>query len=527
MHADAEGAGLPTSVDPEPGPEVTVDVAVIGAGPAGLAAAVTAAGAGCTVALVDSGARPGGQFFRQPAPDLAFSPGITRPRHRGHRAFRALTAALSRANHRDDGRVTELFQHHVWHVATDPTNTERAVTLHAAVGEPPRRRRVVHARCLVLATGAYDRTLPFPGWDLPGVLTAGGAQSLIKAQDTPPGHNVVVAGTGPFLLPVAAGLARAGCRVPAVVEASAARVSGPRMAKSVVGAGAHLGTKLVEAAGYAAALARNRIPVYTGHAVVAAHGADRVHAVTLAPVDRDWHPRMDRSWRLPCDTLAVGYGFTPQLELPISLGCTIRTDTDGNLVVSVDADQRTSVPGVMAAGESTGVAGAETALAEGTIAGRVAAGHCGAGAPSRSHETALRRLRAHRSRLHRFAAALHAAYPVPDGRHAPPGWSTWLTEDTIVCRCEDVPLSLLRIAATELGATDARTAKLLARPGMGWCQGRMCGWATTCLTAGLSGQAPTTVELTGTARRPLARPIPLHLLAESTPPSHEGTSDDA
>jgi len=292
------------------------DVAVIGAGPAGLAAAVTAATAGLDVALLDAGPRPGGQYYRHHA-------GATGESHRGWAAFAHLRDRLD--------RLTYLPVHQVWHAEPGFTaHAEPGFTAHAVAGDRDERPVRVRARVLIVATGAHDRSLPFPGWDLPGVLTAGGAQALVKGDRVTPGSRVVVAGTGPFLLPAATGLAAAGATVAGVFEGNRPYAFAPHVARHPA--------KALEAAGYALALARHRIPYRLGHAVTEAHGRDRVEAVTVARLDRGWSPVSE--YRLECDALAVGYGFTPQLEIPLQLGCATRVDADGSLVAAVDAAQR-------------------------------------------------------------------------------------------------------------------------------------------------------------------------------------------
>jgi D-hydroxyproline dehydrogenase subunit alpha len=498
---------------------MTHDVAVIGAGPAGLAAAVTAADAGLDVALIDGERRPGGQYHRH-------HPAATgSPRH-GWDDFVSLRDRLD--------QVTYLPGHRVWHV-------ERGFTVHAVADERPVS---VSARTLVIATGAHDRSLPFPGWDLPGVLTAGGAQALLKGDLVAPGRRVVVAGTGPFLLPVAAALAEGGAVVAGVYEAN--RPFG--LTRHV----ARHPDKLREAAGYTAILARHRVPYLIGHAVIEAHakpapgaaparpedarplhptvsgqpppfpggdptsivqrpqggrGTERdsvdnhgeVVAVTVARLDRDWRPLRRRV--VACDTVAVGYGFTPRMEIPLQLGCATRLDADGSLVAVVDAAQRTSVPGVYAVGETTGVGGAQLAHIEGELAGLAVAG---AAFPER-----VRRLVARRRTLRMFAEAMHRAHPVREG------WTGHLRDDTIVCRCEEVTRAALAEAA-ELGAADPRSAKLLSRAGMGRCQARVCGYATAWLAM---GRTPDADDLRGLSTRPIAEPITLRDLAEGGTPT--------
>lgn len=476
-------------------------LAVVGAGPAGMSAAVAAAEAGIAVTVVDSGSAVGGQFYRQPAAQLhARAP--QRLQH-GRRTWRALKSRFDRQL--SAGRIRLLPDHHVWFA--ERIGDEYRV--HALIGPEQQRSVVVEADTLLLATGAYERVLPFPGWTLPGVVTAGGAQAMLKGSLVLPGGNVVVAGTGPLLLPVAVGLADAGAQVKALIE-SADRRSVARLAPTLA---AHP-DKLAEAAGYAARLAAHRIPIKYGHTVVAAHGRDRVEAVTVAALDADGRAITGSEVWIPCDSLAIGHGLLPHLDLALTLGA--RAEDDSAAAVWVDSEQRTSVPGLWAAGEATGIGGAALALVEGEIAGRsVAAWSQGpqrawldedhARDPAWSHAEQKRRS------LRGFFAAVAAAYSPPAA------WTERLTDDTTVCRCEDVRAGAIRGAIADDGARDLRTVKLLTRAGMGWCQGRMCGPAVAGLIAehdgGGSGGSASASATSVAARRPFARPVPLGALA--------------
>ncbi|MFB6849131.1 FAD-dependent oxidoreductase [Streptomyces sp. NPDC056373] len=458
------------------------DLAVIGAGPAGLAAALAASARGVRVALVDAGTQPGGQFYRQPGAGLgAGPPEAPHPRWRTWERLRDGLAASA---------VRVLTDHHVWCVERTPNG----FTVHALLGPDQEEPAEVHARAVLLATGGYEQVLPFPGWTLPGVVTAGGAQAMLKGARVVPGRRAVVAGTGPLLLPVATGLAAAGVEVAALAE-SAAPGRLARHAPALAG-------KFPEGAGHAARLLRHRVPVLTRHTVVRAHGDERLTGVTLAALDAEGRVRPGTERHLPCDTLATGHGMLPHTDLAESLGCRL----DG-LAVAVDPEQRTDVPGVWAAGEATGIGGAALALAEGHIAGCSAAAHLLDAAPrppGTAPGPAPAALKA-RTKLRRSAAALESAY-------APPAhWPEQITDDTVICRCEEVTAGSVR-EALDLGAGDERTVKLLSRAGMGWCQGRMCGTAI----AALAGCAPTP------AKRPFARPVPLGVLARPHP--QEGPS---
>jgi len=468
----------PESSPPEPA-RAPADVAVVGAGPAGLAAAVTALRAGLRVTLLDAQPRLGGQFWRHRDGD-----------GRGHHAWNIFTRLRTTLT---GSTVDYRPGAAVWFVE----QSAGQFTLHTARGE-------VTAQRVVLATGAYDRALPFPGWDLPGVVTPGAAQALLKGSGVLVGRKVVVAGAGPFLLPVATGLLAAGAQVVGVYEAG-----DPRRYLRMPGIVAGVAARLREAAGYAAVLAKHRVPYRRRHAVVAAHGGSSVSSVDIVQLNGEGRAVPDSARRRSCDALAIAYGFTPQLELPLALGCATRLDVDGNLVLATGVAGQTSVPGVYAAGEVTGVGGARLALIEGELVGAVIA--AAAGRPAVHTDADLTQLLGRRAALRRFAAVMHEV-------HAPPGgWTGWLRKETVVCRCEEVPLSRIQAAVAELGASDARTVKSLCRPGMGWCQGRVCGYATAALTANLVGRPLAASDVAAFAHRPLAQPISLGDLAGLPP----------
>ncbi|MGI5341112.1 FAD-dependent oxidoreductase [Streptomyces sp. CA-181903] len=500
---------MPDSPSEPRAPREGYDLAVIGAGPAGTAGAVAASRLGLSVALLDAAERPGGQYFRSPAPELA------EPRRRrpgalpGRSAFAALCARPAAS------RVDHLAAHHVWAVTREDGG---AWSVHAVTGpdgdggEPVR----VRARAVLLATGSQERQLPFPGWTLPGVVGAGGAQAMLKSGLVLPGRRIVVAGSGPLLLAVASSLAAAGARVPAVVEA--AGYLGYARRPRALAVNPH---KALEAALHGSALLRHRVAVRTRSAVTRVHGTDRVEAVTVTRLDRDWRPVPGTGRRIACDALAVGHGLEPRTELATGLGCATRRTPGGTHALLVDGLQETSVPGLWAAGEAVGVGGWQLAWAEGELAGIAAAlrlsGRTGTVPAER-----LRALRRRRDRLRSFADAMAAA-------HAPgEGWTDWLTDDTEVCRCEEVTAGRVREAVAGLGAHDARTVKLFTRAGMGWCQGRVCGTAVTCLAAAAGGgTAQGTVPPPAPVRRPFAVPVPLGALVALDEPERRDPAASA
>ncbi|MFJ7958067.1 FAD-dependent oxidoreductase [Streptomyces sp. NPDC096319] len=474
-----------TASPSEPGARrAPYDLAVVGAGSAGLSGAVTAAELGLSVALLDTSTQTGGQFYRHPAPAL----GAVRPEalHHDWSAYSDLRRRLTGST------VTHLPGHHVWSTVREGDGTWAVHAVTGADGDAERPVRI-RARALLLATGAYERQLPFPGWTLPGVVGAGGAQAMLKSGLVLPGRRVVVAGSGPLLLAVATSLAAAGARVPAVVEAAGYL----RYARSPRALAANPG-KAAEALLHGAGLLRHRVPVRLRSAVTAVHGTDRVEAVTVTRLDADWRPVPGTGRTIGCDALAVGHGLVPQIELATTVGCATRPLPDGTLGLALDEHQETSERGLWAAGETGGVGGAELARTEGELAAHAIAARLLGRRTGTGRVAALRR---RRDRMRAFADVMSAA-------HAPgPGWRHWLTDDTDVCRCEEVSAGRVREAVAELGARDARTVKLLTRAGMGWCQGRMCGTAVACLAAG-DGAAEPPAE-----RRPFAVPVRLSTLA--------------
>jgi NADPH-dependent 2,4-dienoyl-CoA reductase/sulfur reductase-like enzyme len=412
----------------------TVDVAVVGAGPAGLAAAVAASEAGARVIVIDQSPGLGGQIWRH-------GPGTPPPR----RATRMLSRFASSGAERL--------------VAATVVDAQPG-ELRVSTPDGPVRLR---AAAIVVATGARERFLPFPGWTLPNVFGVGGLQALVKSGFDVTGQRLVIAGTGPLLFPVAATAASHGARIAVVAEQA------PR--GQVLGFASGLWrvpSKLIQAARYRTAFLG--APFRTGQWIVRAEGVDSVQRVVMTDGRREWI--------VACDLVATAAGLIPNNELGIVLGC--RT-IQGALVV--DDAQRTSVSDVFAAGECTGIGGEDLALLEGAVAGLAAA--------KRDHG----HLHARRNRLRAFARQMNTAF-APRAELA-----ARVDADTIVCRCEDVRWGALH---PDWGA---RQGKLATRAGMGACQRRICGAALETLAG---WEAP--------AVRPPLAPTSVDSLAEFDAP---------
>jgi NADPH-dependent 2,4-dienoyl-CoA reductase/sulfur reductase-like enzyme len=386
------------------------DIVIVGAGPAGLAAAEAALSRGARVAWLDAQANAGGQVWRRD---------------------------VEHGWPRDAQRIIDYVRHHqnaTWMPQTQVVAAEPGELLL----QNERHALRVKYVSLILATGARELLLPFPGWTLPGVTGAGGLQALAKQGWPLAGRRVVIAGSGPLLLAAAATAKRHGARVLGIYE-QASEAAVHRFARKLL----RWPGKAVQAALLRTQLAG--IPYRCGSIVARAVGSD---ALQLIEVDGPHGTQ-----RIECDQLAVGYGLVPNVELAHMLGCAMQQE-GAHPCVEVDAMQRTSVPKVYAAGELCGIGGRDCAWLEGRIAGLAATGI--------AIDASLARKQQH---ARAFAAALREHFALD------PYIYDLAEPDTVICRCEDVALQALD------RYDDARSAKLATRCGMGACQGRVCGTA--------------------------------------------------
>ena len=390
--------------------DVAAEVLVVGAGPAGLAAA-SASSRKAHVTIVDDNPNVGGQIWRAEL-------GKT-----GSPQAKQIVESL------DAGNIT--FFNNAAVVGIDGRQR-------LSVNSPEGAFEICWEK-LIIATGACERFLPFPGWTVPNVMGAGGLQAMVKGGLKVAGKRVVVAGTGPLLIAVAEYLKRKGAIVVVITE----QAPTSKVNRFGLGLIASL-SKLKQAISLKAKLLG--VPYLTDCWVTSARGSERVESVALT--------RRGKTWSVDCDFLACGYHLVPNLELAMMLGCNI---ADGS--VAVDETQNTSIENVYCAGEPTGIAGVESAVFEGTIAGFAATGDV----------DAARKLFAKRDRARRFGEAMNRAFELRDELRS------LARDETIVCRCEDVGYGRL----TEFD--NFREAKLQSRCGMGPCQGRVCGAATEFL----------------------------------------------
>ena len=460
------------------------DIAIIGAGPAGLACAEEALNLGLRVTLVDDNPRPGGQYLRHPG----FATSAEDPFGADARASAALLNVVRKPG------LTYRPGAVVW-------DFPAPATLAVADGEASGR---IAARAVVLAAGAQDRPVPFPGWTLPGVIGAGAAQNLVKGARIAPGRRAVVAGNGPLVLLVAATLRKAGVEVVAVAEA--ARIAG-RVAACATGLAAWPDL-LLRGLGWRLGLAVAGIPYLSGHVVLRADGTDEgVERVLLARLSDAGVPEPDAALGFEADTLVLGYGLVPSIELARVAGCVLEWSAEVSAFLPRrDEAFRTSVPWLFAVGDGAAIGGARVAEAEGRVVAHAIAAQLGHAADLARRAAAVRRL----GRAQRFSSALARLYAMPPPPFGP------IAQETVICRCEGATWAQITKALGSGHAT-AVEIKAATRLSMGRCQGRNC-LPTLMVLAGRDSGGPPGPELLPAARPP-ARPVPLRdLLAEPIPP---------
>ena len=386
-------------------------IVVVGAGPAGIAAACRAAESGAMVTLLDGEPYPGGGTWRH-----------------------SIDYSVPRKAKRWFNRLDK--------VGVSLRTAETVIDITGCSVQVQREQGGLDSIAfdkLILATGAHELFLPFPGWTLPNVMGGGGTQALLKAGMPVKRLRVVVGGSGPLLFAVAASLAKAGAKIVCVAE----QTSRVQLAKFALGTLRYQPARIVQGMGYM--LQYFPAPYWPNTWVKEARGDSQVREVVLTNGKRQWIE--------PADLVACAYGLVPSVELAALAGCNLRSQ----IAVVVDELQRTSIEGIFAAGEITGIGGIDLAITEGEIAGLAAAG--------KESGTRTAKLIARRERQQKFARLLNQSFALkPHLKQLP-------ADDTIVCRCEDVTFGELKNQA------DQRSAKLYTRCGMGPCQGRVCSSA--------------------------------------------------
>jgi len=453
---------------------VTVShILVVGAGPAGVRAAETLAAAGLRPLVVDEGLRAGGQIYRRPPA------GFTRPANQLYGFEAARAAAVHAAFDALEGRIDYWPQSLVW-------NLEAGV---ATVLREGRHHRVPF-EAAILATGAMDRVIPFPGWTTPGIFTLGGAQVALKFQGCGIGRRVVFLGTGPLLYLVAWQYAKAGAEVAAVLDSAPAGAK-TKAALRLAARPAMLAKGLY----YLARLKARGVRLESGVEPLRVEGGERVAALVYRAGGRER--------RIDCDAVGFGYGLKSETQLADLAEVPFDFDPLDRLwLPRHDAAGRTPVPGIYLAGDGAGILGADAAEVAGELAARALLQDRGDGGQADRMAALGGRL----ARFRRFREGLERAFPFPAQLAA------GLPDELPLCRCEAVTVGELRRAATAKDAAEINRAKAFTRVGMGRCQGRVCGPAAAEVLAAALGRPVVAVgRLRGQAP---VKPVPVAPPAE-------------
>lgn len=457
---------------------------IIGGGPAGMTAAIEAARAGLEPTLLDEAPALGGQVYRQLP--KAFRVGnaqeLGRDFVRGEQLREEFAAVADRVEVLSNTRVLAVWPNREILWATDE------------------RSGVLRAERLIIASGAYDRPMPFPGWTLPGVMTAGGVQTLLKTMRVRPGQRALVAGTGLLILAVARRLHAAGVQVAAVLDAGESPWAGRGFPEEW-----SKWSFIKDAQDHLEYLRDASVPLLSSYTVFDAHGPGEVQAASFGAVQpATWRPLKDRRQSIDVDLVVTGFGFVPNTELTELAGCEHQYAPDlGGWIPLRDSQMQTTVPGIFAVGDGAGIGGVLVALEEGRVAGITVAEQAGAIEPE---EAARRRSEP----LERLESLAELGAVLDEASRIRPGLLDLATPETLACRCEEVRFADVRTAMDQ-GARNLQTVKLLTRLGMGPCQGRNCAPHTgmqLCLAMGRTAKDVGRIN-----PRPPLRPVTLGALA--------------
>jgi NADPH-dependent 2,4-dienoyl-CoA reductase/sulfur reductase-like enzyme len=425
-------------------------IVIVGAGPAGIAAAEVLCGRGYRPVLIDEGERAGGQGYRRPSPALALD----------MRSLMGSEAGRYEALHRRFAALSE-------HIDYRPRTLVWAIEGHTLHLLHNGQAETIESDHLLLATGAMDRVAPLPGWTLPGVFTLGGAQVALKDQGCLIGRRVAFLGSSPLLLLAAKQYRQMGATVAVIADTTGLAAK----AKALPGLLASPRTLLRGLGGMAGAL-RAATPLLHGVTPIAIEGDDHVESLRL----RDGS---GRERRFSCDAVALGYGLKPETQLADLAGARFAYDQNFRLFLpETDAFGRAR-PGLYLAGDGVTIGGADAAEASGALAAHAILVDLGEPPAAAAMRTLSRKV----ERLRGFQRSLARAFAWPVSQIGA------LPDDTLLCRCESVTIGAVRAAmAQTLGPAEVNRVKAMTRCGMGRCQGRVCGPALQEVVAGVSGR---------------------------------------
>jgi thioredoxin reductase len=451
-------------------------VVIVGSGIGGLSAAATLAGKGLDILMIDENIQPGGQLLRSSEKTLQKFSRFTLDsmKTRGFSLIKGIKDA--------DASIDRIHQAQVLGVFKD-----RKLLVHADMkpGSPHKKTGhifEVQAEHLIFATGARERYLPFKGWTLPGVISLGAAQILMKSHGILPGLNTIIAGSSPLMMTLASEILRYQGRISALLDENPFHKK-LRFLPLIQ----HHWPKLLEGAFYTAQMMRNRVPMVNQARIIEARGKANLKSVIMARTNPAGKVIPGTETQYAADALAIGYGFVPNIELAVQAGCDIEYQAaGGGWVVTADQNLASSVESVFAVGEITGIAGGKKSYVQGKIAALSILKKLDKLNFKKQGQTLLKQSR----QLHCLdrQQTAYAAF-LNDLCRVPPAAYAQIHEDTLICRCENITMGTIKKAIRQDFVTSGGIKKA-TRCGMGRCQGRICGTIISDIIMALTNKTP-------------------------------------
>ncbi|MCE0495263.1 NAD(P)/FAD-dependent oxidoreductase [Vibrio salinus] len=427
---------------------MTHNVVIIGAGPAGMSAAIALVEQGIHPTVIDENSKSGGQIYRQQPENF------TRTKKQLY-GFDAKEAEQALKNWQTiEDKITYLPRHMVWNASGQ--------TL-CLFDEVNSTYKEIAWDSLIIATGATDRILPFKGWTLPGVYTLGAAQIALKNQGCTIGSDVVIAGNGPLLYLLAWQYLKAGANIKAILDYSSFADQCKSSLKLI-----HAPKVMLKGLYYLASLKRAGVKIIHNARLNEAEGDNKVTGIkwnnSKAP---------EQTHHITCNAIAFGYGLRSETQLADLLGCQFHYHPIHHDWLPVLNEQQTSIPDLYMTGDNSGISGVYAAQISGKKAANQILNKLGLPVSNKKAKKLNRQL----NHLKIFSHGLAQAFPFPEL------WAQDVSDDTVVCRCENITAGDIRTAIKTKNCTEINQLKAHSRSGMGRCQGRVCSTAIRELLA--------------------------------------------
>lgn len=446
-------------------------VIIVGSGVAGLSAAETLANQGLDILIIDENVHTGGQLLRKTRPTSACFPKFDpdRMKSKGFNLVRKINKIQS---------IDWLFQAQVLGIFKD-----RRLWVHIEKGEKGSAEFLeVRAEHLILATGARERYLPFKGWTLPGVMSLGSAQILMKSHGVLPARHTLIAGTSPLMMVLASEILGNQGKVTALLDENP-MIKKLRFLPLI----SHHWPKLMEGAIYTARMALNRVPMRQSVRVIEARGRDGFESAIVAKTTPEGKVIPGTETDYLAGALTIGYGFVPNIELPVQAGCDLEYQKDrGGWMVKVEETLESSCRSVYAAGEITGIAGAKKSFIQGKLAAMTILKRLGKTTPGNrkiKFQKDIHTLVSLDRQQKAYASFLNQLCQVPSSAYAA------IPDDTMICRCEEITMGTIK-KSIQQGFATVGSLKKATRCGMGRCQGRICGPVIFDIITALTQKSP-------------------------------------